>query len=480
MNKLKLPNVTLIAVAGNKQAETVASMYKSMAKVDFGACVLITNIDLKASGIDVINVGGLEDWHQYNRFIIKELYKYFVTDYCLICQWDSWVLDADQWSDEFYDYDIIGAPGLYTDGRNNLNGGFSVRSRHFQERIAKDKMIEITSPEDEVLCRLYRYYLEKHYYFKYPTDEVAARFAYELTAPKQPTFGFHAFHVEPFKETIVIKRSGALGDCVMAEPLLHYFHKKGYRVVLDTQPEFYKVFFQHYFQVLPKYALSPDTPYTEVNLDMAYEINPKQLTLKSYYDIAGVKDGEIRNARLNLYAGEDQKMFNKYAVIHIDSTGMPYRDIHGIEWGTVVKYLEANGYKVFQIGKRIEYEIATYLNTMNLEFMMFILKGADLFIGADSGPAQVAVGLNVPSVIFFGSVNPEYRYADMTNMRVVQSPCCKEETKNCYHNKVDVVGNDCIYSQEYPPCTQYTSNQVIEKIKDLWHTVPKQTRLESY
>lgn len=480
MSKLQLPNITLIAVAGNKQAETIASMYKSMARVDFGACVLVTNIDIQASGINVINVGGLGSWQEYNRFIVKELYKYFSTEYCLICQWDSWVLDANCWLDDYFDYDILGAPGLYTDGRNNYNGGVSLRSRRFQEVIAKDKIIDITAPEDEILCRLYRYYLEKTYHFKYPNDDIASKFAFELHPPLQPTFAFHAFHHEPYKETIVIKRSGALGDCVMLEPLLHYYHIKGYKVVLDTHPEFYKIYFQHYFPVYPRYSLPKEAKFTEINLDMSYEINPKQAVLQSYYDIAGIRDGEIRNARLNIAAGDGQKLFNKYAVIHIDSTGMPYRDIHGIEWSGVVKYLESNGYTVFQIGRRVEQEMATYLNTMNIEFMMFVLKGADLFIGGDSGPAQVAVGLGVPSIIFFGSVNPEYRYPDMTNIRVVQSPCCKEETKNCYHNKVDVVGDDCIYSQQYPPCTQYTSTQVIDKIKDLWHITQKQIKSERY
>lgn len=480
MSKLQLPQVTLIAVAGNKQAETIASLYKSMSKVDFGACKLLTNIDIEATGIECINVGGLKSWHDYNHFIVKELYKYFDTPYCLITQWDSWVLNPECWTDEFLEYDIIGAPGLYTDGRNNLNGGFSIRSSLFQETIANDEFIQITSPEDEILCRLYRYYLEKEYKFKYADDKIASKFAFELHWPTEHTFGFHAFHHEPYKETVVVKRSMALGDVVMCEALLHYYHEKGYKVVLDTKPEFYKVYFQHYFPVWHKSQLAEGTKYKEIDLDYAYEINPTKLVLESYYNLAGIKDGEIRNARLNVVAGEGQKLFHKYALIHIDSTGMPYRDSHGIEWGSVVKFLESNGYTVFQIGKRVEYEVATYLNTMNLEFLMFVLKGADLFIGLDSGPAQVAVGLGVPSVIMFGSVNSEYRYPDMTNIRIVQSPCCKPETQHCYHNKVDLVGNECIYNQEYPPCTQYTSTQIINQIKDLWHTTVKQTRSERY
>lgn len=466
MPKLKLSTVTLISVAGSKHGETIVSLNKSMSKVDFASVKLITNVDLKIEGIECINVGGLKSWSEYNRFIVKELYKYFDTTHCLVVQHDSWILDTSVWRDEFLQFDYIGARGL-SDGRPNYNGGFTLRSHKFQESIAKDEFINITAPEDEILTRLYRSYIEKTYGFKYCTDEISDKFAFELHYPIEPTFGFHSFHHEPYRETIVVIRDGALGDTIMVEPVLHYFHKKGYRVALDTQDQFYGVYSQHYFPVIPKKNLPKDFTYKEVNLNMCYESFPKRPVLESYYEMAGIKDGLLVNSRLNLYSGNNEKLFKKYALIHIDSTGMPYRDQHGINWKSVVSFLEDKGYLVFHIGKRIEVPIATYLNTMSLEFMMFIVKGADLFIGLDSGCAQVAVGFNVPSIIMFGSVNPRLRYNIFDKIRVVQSECPKEETKNCYHNKIDVVGTDCIYDKEMPPCTTYTSTQVINAIKSI-------------
>lgn len=467
MEKLKLPNVTLICVAGNKHGESVASMYKSMSKVDFGAVKLITNIDMSCTDIEVINIGGLESWKAYNHFIIKELYKYFETDYCLIVQWDSWILDAEQWDERYLEYDLIGAKWMYPDGRNVGNGGFSLRSKRLQDIIAKDDYIDITSPEDEILGRLYRYYLEETYGIKYATEEIADKFSFELHSPNQKTFGFHAFHQRPYKETVVIKRSGALGDVIMCEPVLHYFHKKGYQVALDTQDEFAKIFFQHYFPVIPKSYLNPDLKCKVIDLDMAYEIKPQQPVLQSYFEMAGITDEPLRNSVLTLRAGDNQKLFPKYALIHLDNTGMEYRNQHNIDWKKVVQYLENNGFMVFQIGRRIDVQVAPYLNTMNLEFMMFIVKGADLFIGLDSGVAQVAVGFNVPSVIFFGSVNPKLRYINFSNIKIVQSECPKFEDKHCYHKKIDLVGNECKYNKDIPPCTSYTAEQVIKSIKEL-------------
>lgn len=463
---IAIPQLTLIAVAGNRQGETIAAFYKCLKHIKPSKCVLLTNIDITATGIECINVGGLDTWAEYNRFVVKELYRYFDTSHCLIIQHDGYVIDGNCWDDEFLDFDIIGARGL-SDGRPNYNGGFSLRSAVFQHIIAKDNFIEITAPEDEILCRLYRSYLEETHHVKYCTDEVADKFAYELHEPVQPTFGFHAFHHEKFRETIVVKRSGALGDVIMAEPVLSYFYEQGYHVALDTQEQFRMIYSQHHFPVIPITHVNPKLKCRVIDLDMCYEVKPKRPVLESYFEMAGIKNVPLRNSRLSMRAGDNEKLFKKYAVIHIDKTGMPYRDVYGINWEKVVWYLEGHGYNVFQIGRRVENEIATYFNTMNIDFMKFFLKGADLFIGLDSGCAQVAVGFNIPSVIFFGSVNPKLRYNNFDRIRVVQSECPKKKTQHCYHSHVGVVGVDCVYNKELPPCTQYTADQVIKAVKEL-------------
>ena len=79
---MNLPNVTLIAIAGSRHGETIAALYKSLKQITPHRTVLLTNIDITASGIECINVGGLASWEEYNWFCIKELYKYFHTSHC--------------------------------------------------------------------------------------------------------------------------------------------------------------------------------------------------------------------------------------------------------------------------------------------------------------------------------------------------------------------------------------------------------------
>ena len=91
--------------------------------------------------------------------MIKELWQYFNSEFVLVIQHDGYVLDGNSWSDDFYKYDYIGAPWLYSDGKNVGNGGFSLRSKILQVFLAFDDFISATDPEDQAIGRLYRDYL---------------------------------------------------------------------------------------------------------------------------------------------------------------------------------------------------------------------------------------------------------------------------------------------------------------------------------
>ena len=222
----KLKDVTIICVDTKNHGQSVFALKKCIEQVTPARCVLLTDIDLTVDGIDVLRIEKINSKAEYSEFIIKELYKYFDTDFCLVVQWDGYILNGESWSDDFLDYDYIGAPWLYIDGRNVGNGGFSLRSYKLQFILGTDPMIEISDPEDQCIGRLYRPYLEKKYNIKFPEDELADTFSYELRTPICKTFGFHGFFHRPYQETVVIKRTGAMGDVIMVEPVLHHFFQK--------------------------------------------------------------------------------------------------------------------------------------------------------------------------------------------------------------------------------------------------------------
>lgn len=458
-----LPDVTLIAIAGSKHGETISAIRKSLKHIQPARTILITNMKLDCAGIEVVYLDRFKSWEDYNLFVVKELYKYFNTDHCLVIQWDGYVIDGKQWSVDFLNYDYIGAKWLYKTA-NVGNGGFSLRSRRFQEIISYDQFIQITSPEDEILCRLYRGYLEETYDIKYADEETADKFSFELNQPEQKTFGFHGFHHKPFKPHVVLKRSFAMGDVVMLEPVMDWWGKMGFQVVLDIDYWLMPLFANLKYKPIHLSQMKCKKEPGGLNFDGGYENKPKQLVLQSYYDHVGIEDGEIRNSSLNYSIPRAYRLFKKYAVVHINKTKLPYRNIEGIAWEYVQIYLEGEGYTVIQIGKE-EDEIGTWVNTMTTETLMAVIAGADLFIGSDSGPAQIAVACNVQSVIMFGSVNPTYRYADLSRISPVQSYCPKQ---NCYHEADNSEkGQSCLLEQSIPQCATYSSDQIINAIKKL-------------
>lgn len=144
------------------------------------------------------------DYRSYSTFMMHCLYAFIETDYCLVIQDDGWVLDGNNWKDEYYDYDYIG--GITHAGMTGnqihlhftwvykqhpilvLNGGFSLRSKRFLEAPNKHGIAQIFSTdihiwnEDIQLSCIRRELLESLGY-KIAPDDVAKEFSLEHIAP---------------------------------------------------------------------------------------------------------------------------------------------------------------------------------------------------------------------------------------------------------------------------------------------------------
>jgi len=478
-SKNRLKDVTLICVDCVNYGEAVAAIRKSMAECDFAAVKFITDKQLKFEGIEVINISPIRSKDEYSYFMIKELHKYFNTEYVLVVQADGYVLNGKSWLPEFLEYDYIGAPWLYNDGKNVGNGGFSLRSRKLQDVLGVDRFIDIVSPEDEVIARLYRTYLEQKYGIRFPPEDLADKFAYELRTPIYDTFGFHGKFHKPFQKTVVIKRTAAMGDVIMVEPVLHYFHKKGYRVVLDTLDQFYMLFVNHYFPVhhpkrLDKRVLAKAEVF---NLDMSYESIPKQNRLLTYYQFCGIKDGEMRNPRLSVGfdINEGTKLFQKSCIIHLEGIRQSGRGVFGVDWENVVANLQSRGYTVFQIGRRNVPMIknAIYINTQNENFLSYVVGSAELFIGIDSGVSHIASAFGVPSILFFGNTNPKIVHPDLSDKIIISNgKVCDKPF--CWHEQIGVESDPCYIDPKLPPCARYTTSQVLNSINEIQNGIRKQ------
>lgn len=474
MTRLRLPNVTMVIADTKNHQAAVNAINRSLQLIEPHSTIFFTaNWDgfgpsqVHGSVVEAIGIPPITSLDDYSRFMCQELWRYITTSHVLVIQHDGFVLDASAWTDEFLEYDYIGAPWDYKDGRNVGNGGFSLRSKRLQHILATDPAIEIYGPEDEVICRLYRKYLETKHGIRFAPESLAHKFSFEMHPPKQPTFGFHNFGHRPFREPVIVKRSGAMGDVIMTEPVLERLHSDGYRVILDCPYDYMEVFNHHPYPIENVYELTMRNEdyshYRVIDLDMSYEKKPQQLALKSYYETAGIKDGLIRNSML--FRQEPRfRLFERYIILHIDPTGMSHRNVHGVDWQEIVDYIEmTTHFKVFRVGSKDTSPAGIYLNTPVKSMLQYLVGGADYFIGLDSGVAQVAVASGVKSMIFFGSVNPAYRYADLSDIYVVQNGCPIKKD-GCYHSLVSVKGTDCEVDIAQPPCITHTTESIIEHL----------------
>ena len=460
----------------------VASLKKCMEQCEFDRVIFFTNIPLKIDGIEVIQIEELSGKDGYSHFMLKEAYKYISSEFVLVVQHDAWILSSDEFNEELYNVDYAGGLWLEKDGLANGNGGFSWRSYKLMEAVGKDDFINATAPEDVSLCRVYRRYLEKNYGLIWASDEICEQFSFELRTPNKPTFGFHNFFHKPYQPTVLISRKNAMGDVVMVEPVMRYFHDKGYRVVLDTLPQFHLLFINHDFKVHRVGEVDQRLLDTAkiVNLNMAYESNPKQLHLKSYFEYAGISEEEytpyLKSPKLSVGfpLTKETKLFKKYCVLHVDNRPQASRNVYGVDWEVVVKYLIELGYTPIQLGKDDTAEIpnAIKLNCTNENFLCYVVGGADLMVGIDSGIANIAAGFNVPCVILFGSVDPMVIHPEWHNKIAIHNHDNKVCDKPfCWSDTIGCEGTPCYIDNQKPPCTQFTTSQVISSINKLIYII---------
>lgn len=471
---IELPNVTVIIADTKNYGRAAYAIVKTLEQIKPAKTIWLTDIDYNHPDVEIIKISPIKDKADYSRVMVKDLTKYFQTAYCLTIQHDGYCIHGDAWNDEFYNWDFIGAPWLYPDPERNMgNDGFSLKSKRLCDALANDDFIEIVEPCDEIIGRLYRRYLEQKHDIKYAPEELADTFSYELRSPICKTLGFHGYFHAPYQETIMITREGACGDVISLEPVLHYYFKKGYRVVLNTLPQFFSLFGNHYFKIHHPTELDGRLKYREVNLDLSYEAKPKQLHLKSYFEACGIPENEmeIRAPKLNYVATEDIKLFKqKYVIFHIDRRETRNRDAE-TAWWKITDYLKAKGYLCVQVGKNSHVELdAIQLNTVAEPMLAYVIAGCDLFIGIDSAPSHIAVATGRKSIIFFSSVNPEYIHPDLINIRVITNhneaePICP--LPYCWHSVSSTRGPDCIVDSEAPPCISFKSELVINAINEL-------------
>lgn len=229
--KLQLPDVTLVMVETREHTLARMAIDDCLAVADFGDVLIVTDRAYKHGpfhGIDA-RFHVVPDWPDklgWSRSWWFDVPMLLRTRQTLNIQWDSWIADPSMWRDCFLQYDYIGAPWWYDDGKNVGNGGFSLVSSRLK-RYIYDRRAQFpcnTAIDDDLLCRKYRPKLEEAG-FTWAPEAVADHFAYEGAGPKfrpyTKHFGFHAMYNWPkvlTKERLVERMTIALQSPYITKP----------------------------------------------------------------------------------------------------------------------------------------------------------------------------------------------------------------------------------------------------------------------
>lgn len=227
--RLQLPQVTLVAASSVALAATQRALQLSMAQVDFGRVLLLSDQRPArlGDGIEWRGIARLGSRAAYSRFMLHGLADHVATDFVLVSQWDGYVVDASAWQDAFLAHDYVGAPWpWHDDGHDVGNGGFSLRSQRLLH--ATRALPASNEAEDNAICRTWRPMLEAAHAIRFAPRALAAAFSHERGPMPPACFGFHGlfnlWHRMPpgaLRTLLAGLEPGVIGRRETAELLAH-------------------------------------------------------------------------------------------------------------------------------------------------------------------------------------------------------------------------------------------------------------------
>lgn len=190
-----LSNVTLCCIDTATPALSARAMSESARLCTFGRQIYFSDRDWGLPDAEFRRIPTITSKAQYSRFVLKELAASIETDFVLTVQYDGFVLDPGCWTDEFLAFDYVGAPWRQFATYRVGNGGFSLRSRRLLQALADPRIEVADEPEDILIGRTFRSYLEIRHGIRFPEPALAHQFSWEGGPRPCPHFGFHGLYL---------------------------------------------------------------------------------------------------------------------------------------------------------------------------------------------------------------------------------------------------------------------------------------------
>lgn len=202
---LVLPDVTLVVVETRCHELMRLSLADMVAKVQFGGGVIVHTDKPELIPLPIpVEYIAVPNWPTkvaQGGFYYMEAGHAAKTSHVLLMEWDAGLRNIECWSDEFLQYDYIGAPWVFSLGlryRKHTvgNGGFLLMSKKLVDHIYEQRGAHKMHTDMEV-AQSNRIRLENEIGAKWASEEVAIRFSYEHYGHAGhriralPSFGYH-------------------------------------------------------------------------------------------------------------------------------------------------------------------------------------------------------------------------------------------------------------------------------------------------
>lgn len=162
---INIPEVTLFGIDAHDPEGIKRAAEISQREIKYGAVKIITERLF----------WGREG---YSKFCIESMAEHIKTSHVLIIHPDGYVQNPQAWDKSWLQYDYIGATWGYKDGLNNGNGGFCLRSKKLLDILARTELKD-HHPEDDIICRQIRPWLEKKFKIRFAPEDVCNKFSIE-------------------------------------------------------------------------------------------------------------------------------------------------------------------------------------------------------------------------------------------------------------------------------------------------------------
>jgi len=194
-----LDKVTLVAIDTRSGLDGYNALRESLEQgLTFQEGLLVTSIPfderLKQDGLPMVRnivIPAFTNIQDHDAWVMKKLPDHINTDFYMTVQPDGYIINGSAWTDDFLQFDLIGAPWFWDNVVGNM--AFCIRSTKLGKELQSEEYPE-TFPMDVNICRKYREALEKKG-FTWAPAEIAAKFSVE----NQPYIGSLGWHGEnPF------------------------------------------------------------------------------------------------------------------------------------------------------------------------------------------------------------------------------------------------------------------------------------------